>query len=66
MPKTIKTVAIIGSGFMGTQIAGLAALSGCHIRVYDVKKDALEKAKGEIKLFIEIIKIFNMINYFFE
>ena len=53
MTKTIKTVAIIGSGFMGMQIAELAVLNGYPVRVYDIKKEALEKAKNKIKLVID-------------
>jgi len=53
MTKTIRKVAIIGSGFMGAQIVALAALHGYSVRVYDIEKEALEKAKDAIKLIID-------------
>lgn len=53
MAKTINTVAIIGAGFMGSQITALAALNGCSVCVYDIEKEALEKAKDAIKLIID-------------
>jgi 3-hydroxybutyryl-CoA dehydrogenase len=57
MTKPITTVAIIGSGFMGIQIAVRAALYGSHVRIYDLKKEALDKAKSDIKLIIDVYSL---------
>lgn len=57
MTKTISTTAIIGSGFMGVQIALRAALHGKSVQIYDVKKEALEKAKNDIKFQLEIFSL---------
>ena len=57
MTDAIKTVAIIGSGFMGAQIAARAALYGSFVRVYDLKKEALEAAKNGIKLLIDMLSL---------
>lgn len=43
---TIKKVSVIGSGFMGTQIALRNAVKGFHVSMYDIDEDALEKAKN--------------------
>jgi len=57
MTKPVKIVAIIGSGFMGIQIAARAALYGSSIRVFDVKKEALDKAKADIRIVIDICSL---------
>src|SRR4051794_22593585 len=44
----IATVAIVGSGTMGAQIASLTAVSGRAVRVYDALPEAVERAKGRI------------------
>jgi len=38
-------IAIIGSGTMGSGIAQVAATAECRVKIYDTKKEALEKAK---------------------
>ena len=53
----IKTVAIIGSGFMGIQIAIRAALHGSSVHIYDLKKEALDKARNDIKLTIDVYSL---------
>nr|MDO8080058.1 3-hydroxyacyl-CoA dehydrogenase family protein [Candidatus Freyarchaeota archaeon] len=45
MGKEIKTVSMIGAGFMGKQIAAWAATHGYALRIYDNSPEALEKAK---------------------
>lgn len=57
MTKPISTVAIIGSGFMGIQIAVRAILHGSSVRIYDVKKEALEKARDEIKPTLDVYSL---------
>jgi 3-hydroxybutyryl-CoA dehydrogenase len=57
MTGPIRTVAIIGSGFMGIQIATRAALYGSQVRIYDVKKEALDKAAADIKLVIDVCSL---------
>ncbi len=47
-PSEIKSVAIVGGGFMGTGIAETAAVSGLRVMVRDVDKAALERARTRI------------------
>ncbi|MGB0975020.1 MAG: 3-hydroxyacyl-CoA dehydrogenase NAD-binding domain-containing protein [Flavobacteriaceae bacterium] len=42
-------VGIIGSGTMGSGIAQVAATSGCKVKVYDTKQDALDKSKASLE-----------------
>jgi 3-hydroxybutyryl-CoA dehydrogenase len=57
MSSSIKTVAIIGAGFMGIQIATRAALHGSTLRIYDVNKAALDKARGDVSICIEVLSL---------
>jgi 3-hydroxybutyryl-CoA dehydrogenase len=41
-------IAIIGSGTMGSGIAQVAATAQCRVKIYDTKKEALEKAKQSL------------------
>jgi 3-hydroxybutyryl-CoA dehydrogenase len=41
----ISLVSVVGSGYMGAQIALRSAAKGFNVKLYDVKEDALEKAK---------------------
>ena len=43
--KSINKIVIIGSGTMGLGIAQVAALSGYETLLFDIKKEALEKAE---------------------
>jgi len=43
--ETVKTVTLIGAGKMGVKIAARAATFGFAVRVYDVSRDILEKAR---------------------
>jgi 3-hydroxybutyryl-CoA dehydrogenase len=47
-PSEIKSVAIVGGGFMGTGIAETAAVSGLRVMVRDVDEAALERARTRI------------------
>jgi 3-hydroxybutyryl-CoA dehydrogenase len=42
-------VGIIGSGTMGSGIAQVAATSGCIVKMYDTKQEALDKAKASLE-----------------
>ncbi len=41
----IKTVAIIGAGFLGSQIAAWSALHDYEVHIFDISSEALEKTK---------------------
>ncbi|MFO7701633.1 MAG: 3-hydroxyacyl-CoA dehydrogenase NAD-binding domain-containing protein [Psychroflexus maritimus] len=41
-------IAIIGSGTMGSGIAQVAATANCKVKLYDTKKEALEKASNSL------------------
>ncbi|GGX23936.1 3-hydroxyacyl-CoA dehydrogenase NAD-binding domain-containing protein [Aquimarina muelleri] len=45
----IQTVGIIGSGTMGSGIAQVAATSGCKVKVFDTKQEALDKSKQALE-----------------
>ncbi|EKT57224.1 3-hydroxyacyl-CoA dehydrogenase [Providencia burhodogranariea] len=45
MTSTFKTVAVIGAGTMGVGIAQVAASAGHTVLLFDINKQALEKAK---------------------
>jgi len=42
-------VGIIGSGTMGSGIAQVAATSGCIVKIYDTKQEALDKSKKSLE-----------------
>jgi 3-hydroxybutyryl-CoA dehydrogenase len=46
MNKEIKQICIVGSGYMGKQIAARSILYGYNINLYDINKDSLEEAKS--------------------
>lgn len=46
--STIKTVTVIGSGTMGSQIGVVAALSGFDTTIVDISQDALDRADKEL------------------
>jgi 3-hydroxybutyryl-CoA dehydrogenase len=48
-----KTVTLIGAGKMGVKIAARAATFGFKVRVYDISKDILEKARDLIRTDIQ-------------
>jgi 3-hydroxybutyryl-CoA dehydrogenase len=47
--SAIKTVGIIGAGQMGNGIAHVVALAGYDVALYDVKKEAVDKARATIE-----------------
>ena len=42
-------VGIIGSGTMGSGIAQVAATSGCAVKIYDTKQEALDKSQASLE-----------------
>lgn len=42
-------IAIIGAGTMGSGIAQVAATAGCTVKIYDTKKEALEKSENALE-----------------
>ncbi len=42
-------VAIIGAGTMGSGIAQVAATAGCSVKLYDTKKEALQKSEDALE-----------------
>jgi 3-hydroxybutyryl-CoA dehydrogenase len=51
--ENIKKVGILGSGAMGTGIAQVFALAGCHVIVYDHCTIALERSKDSLSASLE-------------
>jgi 3-hydroxyacyl-CoA dehydrogenase len=48
MNNKIKSIAVIGSGTMGSGIAALAADKGCKVLLLDISTEAVEKGKERI------------------
>src|SRR5262249_798000 len=48
-PSTIKSVGIIGAGQMGNGIAHVVSLAGYDVAMFDLKKEAVDKARGTIE-----------------
>ncbi|GAA4275818.1 3-hydroxyacyl-CoA dehydrogenase NAD-binding domain-containing protein [Aquimarina mytili] len=42
-------IGVIGSGTMGSGIAQVAATSGCKVKVFDTKQEALDKSKNALE-----------------
>lgn len=49
----IQTVALIGTGTMGTQIAVQAALFGYRVTVYDIDKESFQRAQAHLASLIK-------------
>lgn len=47
--EPVRTVTIVGAGKMGVKIAARAAVFGFGVRVFDVSKEVLEKARESIR-----------------
>lgn len=54
MAEKIKTIGIVGAGFMGCQIASRAAVFGYTVRMFDVKPDVLNAAKATTKAYTDM------------
>jgi 3-hydroxybutyryl-CoA dehydrogenase len=48
----VKTVAVTGSGTMGTGIAIVAARAGFKTKIYDTRQDALDRARAQTEGFL--------------
>ena len=55
MSSPIKSLAIVGSGFMGIQIAVRSAMHGYPVRLFDIKAEAIEAAKKAVKDNVDIL-----------
>ena len=49
MTAAIKTLTVVGAGFMGIQIAVRAAQHGYPVRIYDIKPEAVEAVQKAIQ-----------------
>ena len=56
MGTNIRKVAVIGTGFLGTQIAILSACSGYKVSAYDIDEGSFNRAVQNIKGLIKISK----------
>jgi len=52
----IKKLGVIGTGFMGSGIAQVAAMAGLDVTIYDSRSDAVKKAIDTIKWSLEKLK----------
>lgn len=52
MEEKIRKISIVGSGFMGTQIAMRAAIYGYPVRLHDMNEAVLESSKKNVEIFI--------------
>ncbi len=51
--RRIQKIAVIGAGFMGTDIASRALLFGYEVAIYDIETSALDKSRSSINAFIQ-------------
>ena len=56
MPHEIKTLTVLGTGVLGSQIAYQAAFHGFAVTAYDVDGDALEKARARFARLVGIYR----------
>jgi len=60
MPHEIKTLTVLGTGVLGSQIAYQAAFHGLAVTAYDVDGDALEKARARFARLVGIYRAANV------
>ena len=60
MPHQIKTLTVLGTGVLGSQIAYQAAFHGLTVTAYDVDGDALEKARARFARLVGIYRAANV------
>ena len=60
MPHQIKTLTVLGTGVLGSQIAYQAAFHGFAVTAYDVGGDALEKARARFARLVGIYRAANV------
>ena len=51
----IKSVGIVGAGQMGNGIAHVAAVAGYDVALNDLKKEAVDKAEGELRRELSVV-----------
>lgn len=55
--ETIQNIGIIGAGTMGSGIAQVAATAGCHVKLFDLNQQALDKAKVALeKIMLRLVE----------
>jgi len=60
MPHQIKTLTVLGTGVLGSQIAYQAAFHGFAVTAYDVDGDALEKVRARFARLVGIYRAANV------
>ena len=60
MPHQIKTLTVLGTGVLGSQVAYQAAFHGFAVTAYDVDSDALEKARARFARLVGIYRAANV------
>jgi len=60
MPRQIKTLTVLGTGVLGSQIAYQAAFHGFAVTAYDVDGVALEKARARLARLVGIYRAANV------
>jgi 3-hydroxybutyryl-CoA dehydrogenase len=60
MPRQIKTLTVLGTGVLGSQIAYQAAFHGFAVIAYDVDGVALEKARARLARLVGIYRAANV------
>lgn len=51
----IKRVGVIGAGTMGSGIAQVASTAGCIVKIFDLKQEALDKAKASLEKILALL-----------
>jgi 3-hydroxybutyryl-CoA dehydrogenase len=54
MSSDIRTVSVVGAGFLGSQIAAWSLVHGYVVHIQDINSEALKKAQGIIEQTIEL------------
>jgi 3-hydroxybutyryl-CoA dehydrogenase len=54
MSSDIKTVSVVGAGFLGSQIAAWSLVHGYAVHIQDIHSEVLKKARGIIEQIVEL------------
>jgi 3-hydroxybutyryl-CoA dehydrogenase len=54
--REIRSVAVVGTGFMGTGIAQVAAMAGCPVVIHDAEPRAVQKALKTVRWSLEKLR----------
>lgn len=49
----MTNILVIGAGTMGTQIALHCAMTGCSVKIYDIKEDMLQKSVQNMQMYLQ-------------